>query len=98
VNKGDGREWKGIKICAGERGINVERVVEIRGGKGGFIRGMEENGKGWRCVPGSGRIKEKRRIDVDVRGGKVRCIKGMEENGKGWRCVPGSGGYRERGG
>ncbi len=46
VNKGDGREWKGIKICAGERGINVERVVEIRGGKGGFIRGMEENGKG----------------------------------------------------
>ncbi len=34
-------------------------------------------------MPGSGRIKEKRRIDVDVRGGKVRCIKGMEENGKG---------------
>jgi hypothetical protein len=32
VNKGDGREWKGIKICAGERGIKGERRVDVRGG------------------------------------------------------------------
>jgi hypothetical protein len=32
INKGDGREWKGLKICAGERGIKGERRIDVRGG------------------------------------------------------------------
>jgi hypothetical protein len=35
MNKGYGREGKGIKIRAGERGIKGERRVEVRGGKDG---------------------------------------------------------------
>ncbi len=37
---------------------------------------MEENGKGRRCVPGSGGIKGERRVEVS--GGKGGCIRGWK--------------------
>ncbi len=32
INKGEGREWKGVKICAGEWGEKGKRRIDVRGG------------------------------------------------------------------
>jgi hypothetical protein len=46
MNKGDGREWKGKKMCAGEWRDKGREEGRGKWRKRRMHKGMEENGKG----------------------------------------------------